>query len=82
MIKRVLSITAVILLSGCASLVEPSLVSGPDSDTSAGERDNLQLEDLGPAPELSGSIWLNTNDVLTSADFEGKVLLIDFWTFG
>src|SRR2546428_362750 len=34
------------------------------------------------APELNGRSWLNTGGVdLHLADFRGKILLLDFWTF-
>ena len=33
------------------------------------------------APELTNDTWLNT-EPLTSADLRGKLVLIDFWTFG
>jgi len=36
----------------------------------------------GPlAPELTNGTWLNSEQ-LTSADLRGKVVLIDFWTYG
>ena len=39
------------------------------------------LPDGPRAPELTNETWLNS-DRLTSADLRGKVVLIDFWTFG
>ena len=40
------------------------------------------LADAGPAPELAGiATWLNSPP-LTLRDLRGKVVLIDFWTFG
>ena len=39
------------------------------------------LPDLGPAPELSGKVWLNTDTPLHLADLRGKVVLVDMWTF-
>jgi thiol-disulfide isomerase/thioredoxin len=36
-----------------------------------------------PAPEFpSGLEWLNTDGPLTLADLRGKIILLDFWTYG
>ena len=40
------------------------------------------LKNLGPAPELTNEVWLNTDTPLRLADLRGKVVLIDMWTFG
>ena len=40
------------------------------------------LEDLGPAPELTNTTWLNTDQPLRLADLRGKVVLLEMWTFG
>lgn len=34
-----------------------------------------------PAPEISGQSWLNSKP-LTLAELKGKVVLLEFWTFG
>ena len=39
------------------------------------------LPDLGPAPELKNSAWLNTDAPLHIADLRGKVVGIEMWTF-
>jgi thiol-disulfide isomerase/thioredoxin len=41
----------------------------------------LDLADLGPAPELRNDVWLNS-DPLRLVDLRGKVVLLEFWTFG
>jgi thiol-disulfide isomerase/thioredoxin len=41
----------------------------------------VALEDLGPAPELTGiTAWINS-DPTTLAALRGKVVLVHFWTF-
>jgi len=41
------------------------------------------IVDLPPAPEFPvGLDWLNTNTPLTLAQLKGKVVLLDFWTYG
>lgn len=42
----------------------------------------VQLPDLGPAPELENTTWLNTDQPLKLSDLRGRVVLIDMWTFG
>lgn len=37
--------------------------------------------DLGPAPELTNEIWLNTDAPLRLAQLRGKVVLLEMWTF-
>jgi hypothetical protein len=34
-----------------------------------------------PAPEISGSSWINS-PVLGASDFKGRVVLVEFWTYG
>ncbi len=42
---------------------------------------SVQLQDLGPAPELTGiTDWVNA-DPVTLASLRGKVVLVHFWTF-
>lgn len=39
------------------------------------------LPDLGPAPELTNTVWLNTDAALHLADLRGKVVGLEMWTF-
>ena len=40
------------------------------------------LPDLGPAPELTNDIWLNVDSPLRIANLQGKVVIVEMWTFG
>jgi thiol-disulfide isomerase/thioredoxin len=40
------------------------------------------LPDLGPAPELTNTTWLNVAAPLRLADLRGKVVIVEMWTFG
>lgn len=40
-----------------------------------------QMDVLGQPPELNNEVWLNS-DPLKLADLHGKVVLVEFWTFG
>ena len=40
------------------------------------------LANLGPAPELSNEVWINSVGPLRLADLRGKVVLLEMWTFG
>ncbi|MDX1415836.1 MAG: hypothetical protein R3293_16690 [Candidatus Promineifilaceae bacterium] len=41
-----------------------------------------QLPVIGPAPEWQNDTWINTETPLRIADLQGKVVLLEFWTFG
>ena len=68
-------------LWGLVVLVVAACSSAPEEGTtsSVGE---VTLNNYGPAPELTNAVWLNIDKPLRFADLRGKVVLIDFWTFG
>jgi thiol-disulfide isomerase/thioredoxin len=65
-----------ILLTACGAA---SASSVPQPKQPA---DKSNLPDLGPAPELSNTTWLNVDAPLRLANLRGKVVLLDMWTFG
>jgi hypothetical protein len=42
----------------------------------------LVLPDLGPAPGITNEVWLNTDQPLNLDVLRGRVVLVEFWTFG
>jgi hypothetical protein len=40
------------------------------------------LPDLGPAPDITNEIWLNSDIPLSLNTLADKVVLLEFWTFG
>lgn len=60
------------ILAGC-SLSAVDLEPTPSSGN---------LSDLGRAPELANEVWLNTDQPLQLAELQGKVVLLEMWTFG
>ncbi|MCI0395467.1 MAG: hypothetical protein L0332_02290 [Chloroflexi bacterium] len=63
---------------GGVEVIASGQVDVPPTPTLAVE----ELPDLGPAPEISNDLWLNTDGPLPLAALRGKVVLVEFWTFG
>jgi thiol-disulfide isomerase/thioredoxin len=80
-----------LMLSGCSAIsamfsdgmvkVDPSAAGGKGADVKPVRAD---LPDYGLAPEVTNTVWLNTEGEkrLTLTDLRGKVVLLNFWTFG
>ncbi|MEO8229040.1 MAG: cytochrome c biogenesis protein CcdA [Chloroflexota bacterium] len=65
-----------------ASLTTEPVTAGQQEEAMDTTPSRVGLDDLGPAPELTGiSAWINS-DPLTIAGLRGKVVLVEFWTFG
>ncbi len=60
------------LLGLCACSTQARPTSTPDPSG---------LQDFGPAPELTNTVWLNTDAPLRLANLRGKVVALEMWTF-
>jgi thiol-disulfide isomerase/thioredoxin len=65
-----------VLLAACSAATASS---APQPEPPAAKSD---LPDLGAAPELTNTIWLNVVTPLRLSNLRGKVVLLDMWTFG
>lgn len=72
--------TLITALAACTTASQP--VQPTSRPTAAPERPCLDLPDLGEAPEIGNETWINTDVPVTLADSRGKVVLLEFWTFG
>lgn len=78
-------IFAIFALSACSSapINQSEAPQGTESPTNPAQQlPAANLEDLGPAPELTNEVWLNTDQALRLADLRGQVVLLEMWTFG
>jgi thiol-disulfide isomerase/thioredoxin len=62
----------------------PSITPAPPAASGPTEEQKALLASLrnfGPAPEILNDVWLNSQP-LRLADLRGKVVMVEFWTFG
>src|SRR5262245_1152205 len=57
---------------------EQAASNGPSADQQALL---ARLRNAGPAPEVANEVWLNSQR-LKLADLRGKVVMVEFWTYG
>jgi thiol-disulfide isomerase/thioredoxin len=64
-------------------VVLPTITPDPLDAGSTEEQQALlaSLRNFGPAPEILNDTWLNSQS-LRLADLRGKVVMVEFWTFG
>ncbi len=85
--------TLIVTLTACTTASQPisqptnqptnEPINQPTSQpTLEPERPLLNLPDLGEAPEIRNEVWVNADAPVTLADSRGKVVLLEFWTFG
>src|SRR6266496_6173989 len=86
---RLKSMRAAFLLLALVLIVwtgSPGLTTSANSLTGKSDRGSLMAHQEKPrvrAPELKGGRgWLNTDKPLTLEALKGKVVLLDFWTYG
>jgi hypothetical protein len=65
---------------------EPEDVTPNEAETKPGPTEEqlrllTSLDNYGPAPQLHNEVWLNS-EPLSLADLRGKVIMVEFWTFG
>ncbi len=77
---------AALLLAACTFAQPDATAESSDPQAATATRpptaETFSLPDLGPAPELTNEVWLNTDGPLRLADLGGQVVLIDMWTYG
>src|SRR2546422_2881678 len=79
----VLAITGFVSLAGSLSAALPELNQQSLANINRGSFMATQEEGRVRAPELEGGRgWLNTDKPLSLAALKGKVVLLDFWTYG
>jgi thiol-disulfide isomerase/thioredoxin len=81
--RPVLGLILLAFVAGC-QVAQPAdqepLTVGEETSMSAAPTVKYPLQ--GMAPELVGDTWLNAEAPLRLADLQGRVVLLEMWTFG
>jgi thiol-disulfide isomerase/thioredoxin len=81
---RFLLFLAALALAACSGISYQGPGSGEQGEVPVDQPPpaGTPYPDLGKAPELTNTVWLNTDAPLRMKDLAGKVVLIDMWTLG
>ncbi len=77
-----------LLIGSLFWLIACSMVASEEEEDFVSKAQNasgieiVDLVDHGPAAEWKNQVWLNTEQPLRLQALRGKVVLLDFWTFG
>lgn len=73
------------VLAGCGAAAQSQPEPPPpepESEPAPDQPPAAPAVNYGPAPEITNEEWLNTDAPIRIADQRGKVVLVEFWTFG
>jgi DNA-binding beta-propeller fold protein YncE len=83
MLRKKLYTTGLVALSACLFLSAAVVRARQDDREKGGDEVSARQQGRVRAPELEdGRGWLNTDKPLSIAALRGKVVLLDFWTYG
>src|SRR5947209_17358918 len=83
MLRKTLYALRFVALSGCLLLSASGARAQDDQGKGGDDVSQARLRGRVRAPELEGGRgWLNTDRPLSIAGLRGKVVLLDFWTYG
>ena len=81
-VPTVLDNTETSTLSANLVPAEPTLLPSIATQTPEPAAALPPLPIIGPAPEFQNDVWINSDGPLRLEDLQGKVVLLEFWTFG
>ena len=85
MIKRSLLLIFLLAVTACSATTAPVQTTTSDETETAVPLEPFTtspLPILAPAPDWNNDVWINSDKPLRLADVQGKVVLLEFWTYG